>query len=197
MLGIAKKLEDGGTAFFIQERYQEIPRTNDDTVKTFKIWKIRSMVEGAEKDAEKVAVRGSQEKADPRATKLGAMMRRYKLDELPQLYQVITGELSAVGIRPIPHEPISRIESRHARDHAVPCIFEEWKHSYGKGKKGLTGISQVKESGRRIDEEAFHYDTFYTKNASLGLDLYLLWATLGRMLDTYPRRKSRAKEVKE
>lgn len=197
ILGIAKKLEDGGTAFFVQERYRKFQSSEQDSDDTFQIWKIRSMVEGAEKDAENIAVRGSQEKHDPRATSIGKVMRKYKLDELPQLYQVVSGQLSLVGVRPIPSEPLARIQKRHAPNHVERCIFEGWKQEYGKGKKGLTGITQVRESGKRIDEEAFHYDTFYTKNASLGLDLYLLWATLGRILDTYPQRKSRAKEVKE
>ncbi len=136
VLGIAKKLEDGGTAFFIQERYQKIPN------------------------------------------------------------QVVLGQLSAIGVRPLPSDIVKRLSSS-SEEKEPSKLFNEWGLAYGAGRKGLTGLQQVRGIGKRIPGERFHYDIFYTKNAILGLDLYLLWATLGRILGTYPRRKSRAKEVKE
>lgn len=197
VLGIAKKLEDGGTAFFVQERYNTIPDAVGDDLETadmLKVWKIRSMYEGAEKDASKVLKKGVAESSDPRQTKLGKTLRKYKLDELPQLFQVLTGQLSAIGARPLPALSV-RVLSGLSEGREPSPLFNDWVLAYNKGKKGLTGLEQVRESGMRMSGERFHYDLFYTKNASLGLDLYLLWATIGRILGTYPRRKSRIKEI--
>jgi|GEM_PF-2171791 len=188
LLGIAKKIEDGGTAFFIQERYDSIPLEGSDDTKLLTVWKIRSMVEGAEKDAPSVIREGLPEGTDPRVTQLGKTMRGYKLDELPQLYQAVIGQLSAVGVRPLPRESIKKFDT-DPHEYKSRLLYREWAQAYGKGKKGLTGLHQVRDSGMRISKEIFHYDIFYTKNASLGLDLYLLWATLGRVLGYYPRRK--------
>lgn len=196
VLGIVKKLEDGGSAFFVQERYQTIPQENKEDAKTFRIWKIRSMVEGAEKDASRVLKRGVDEKLDPRQTKLGKTLRRYKFDELPQFFHVISGKLSAIGARPLPPSSV-RVLNGSSEGKEPSSLFHEWVSAYNKGKKGLTGLQQVRGTEKRMSGERFHSDIFYTKNASLGLDLYLLWATIGRILGTYPRRKSRTKEVKE
>ena len=159
VLRIAKKLEDGGTAFFVQERYRNIPNDASSKSDMLKVWKIRTMYEGAEKDVSKVLKRGVEEKLDPRQTKFGKTLRKYKLDELPQLFQVITGQLSAIGARPLPRSSIDMWSGLSEGKEPSP-LFNDWASAYNKGKKGLTGLHQVRESGMRVSGERFHYDFF-------------------------------------
>ncbi|TYP52405.1 sugar transferase [Thermosediminibacter litoriperuensis] len=82
------KIEDGGPVFFRQERI-------GFNGKKFKIWKFRTMVFDAEKKGEQITVSN-----DPRITKIGRLLRKYKIDELPQLINVLIGDMSLVGPRP-------------------------------------------------------------------------------------------------
>jgi len=88
VIGILIKLEDGGSVFYRQERVGQ-------NWKIFKIYKFRTMVEGADKMGSQVT-----RADDPRITRIGKFLRRYKLDELPQLINVVKGEMSLVGPRP-------------------------------------------------------------------------------------------------
>jgi lipopolysaccharide/colanic/teichoic acid biosynthesis glycosyltransferase len=88
IIAILIKLDDGGPVFFVQERigYKGKP---------FKIWKFRTMVVGAEQKGSLITVG-----RDPRITRVGYFLRKFKLDELPQLFNVLKGEMSLVGPRP-------------------------------------------------------------------------------------------------
>jgi len=88
VIGLLIKLEDGGSIFFRQERVGQ-------NWKTFKIYKFRTMIEGADKMGSQVT-----RADDPRITRIGKFLRRYKLDELPQLINIVKGEMSLVGPRP-------------------------------------------------------------------------------------------------
>lgn len=88
VVAVLIKLEDGGPVFFRQERIGL-------KGKKFKIWKFRTMIVDAEKRGTKITVNN-----DPRITKIGRFLRKYKIDELPQLINVVKGEMSLVGPRP-------------------------------------------------------------------------------------------------
>ena len=136
----------------------------------FTVWKFRTMVADAE--ARKVELEHLSEgpgllfklKDDPRVTKAGRFLRRYSLDELPQLWNVLRGEMSLVGPRPaLPSE----VEQ-----------YDDWVRNRLQVKPGMTGLWQV--SGRTDTSFADYvrYDLFYIQNWSLSLDLWILWRTL-------------------
>jgi lipopolysaccharide/colanic/teichoic acid biosynthesis glycosyltransferase len=136
------------------------------------MYKLRTMRDGA--DAEKPAVahlnlsddsRLFKIPADPRVTRLGRTMRRWSLDELPQLYNVLVGDMSLVGPRPFFEEDLSRYEPRHYARLLV--------------KPGLSGLWQVSGRSQILDfEEVVRLDREYIDNWSLGLDLWILGRTL-------------------
>ena len=108
-------------------------------------------------------------KHDPRITRIGKFLRRYSLDELPQLFNVLLGEMSLVGPRPLPVRDVERFQTPHfIRQEVLP---------------GITGLWQV--SGRsNIDnfEDAVKLDITYIENWSLWLDLTILLKTVGVVL---------------
>lgn len=108
-------------------------------------------------------------------TAFGRFLRRHYLDEMPQLFQVLLGQLSLVGIRVLPpevHDGLCRSWS-HQR-------YDRWRTTYSEARLGLTGVHQVLRGPGKEDERRFWRDTFYSRRASLGFDLYLLWRTLSR-----------------
>ena len=105
--------------------------------------------------------------ADPRLTRVGAVLRRLSLDELPQLLNVLRGEMSLVGPRPLPADQVAANLELLSPRHEVPA--------------GMTGWWQV--NGRSGDpEEAIHLDQFYIENWSLSLDLYVILKTFGAVV---------------
>jgi len=155
---LAIKLTSRGPVFFIQERLGQygVP---------FPCFKLRTMVDGAEKGTPQWAA-----EKDPRITWVGKILRKTRLDELPQLYNVWRGEMSFVGPRPI-------------RCHFAAMLTKEVP-SYRLrfvAKPGLTGWDQV-HNGYPSTLEAqirkFHCDLYYLHHASFGLDLLLLGKTL-------------------
>jgi|UniRef100_A0A7C5ELW6 lipopolysaccharide/colanic/teichoic acid biosynthesis glycosyltransferase len=159
LAALAIKLTSRGPVFFIQERLGQNGRP-------FRCVKLRTMVVGAEADAPRWAVA-----EDPRVTRIGRLLRRSRLDELPQLYNVWRGEMSFVGPRPI-REHFARMLTR--AEPRFPLRFA--------AKPGLTGWDQV-HNGYPSTFEAqlrkFQFDLYYLERASLWLDLKILWKTLG------------------
>jgi len=107
---------------------------------------------------------------DPRVTRLGYWLRRTCLDELPQLWNVLTGEMSMVGPRPELPEIVAQ--------------YEPWQHARHSIRPGITGWWQVMRDGTgdRLMHEATELDLYYVAHASPGLDLLILWRTLGLVI---------------
>jgi exopolysaccharide biosynthesis polyprenyl glycosylphosphotransferase len=162
-IALAIKAEDGGPVFFKQVRVGQ-------SGEPFRVWKFRTMIV----DAEQIRARLDQQNEgngalfkmfkDPRVTKPGVWLRRYSLDELPQLINVVRGEMSLVGPRPALAEEIAKYDGTHMIRRIVV-------------KPGITGLWQV---GGRSDlslEDSMRLDVHYVENWTLFLDLQILWKT--------------------
>jgi exopolysaccharide biosynthesis polyprenyl glycosylphosphotransferase len=162
VIAIAIRLNDHGPVFFRQTRVGRDGRR-------FKLCKFRTMVVDAEQ--RKAHLEGLNEGAgvlfkmrkDPRVTKVGAWLRRWSLDELPQLFNVLTGDMSLVGPRPALPLEVARYGDHMRRRLVV--------------KPGITGLWQVSGRSGLPWEEAFRLDLRYVDNWSLALDLQILWKT--------------------
>ena len=151
------KREDGGPVFFSQVR------TGLDG-RSFKLFKFRSMRADAEGDGEAHWTRTR----DSRVTRIGEVLRRTNLDELPQLYNVLRGDMSLVGPRPEQPEFVERFRSRYPAYNVRHRV-----------RAGLTGWAQV--NGLRGDtsiRQRIVHDLYYIENWSLSLDMRILWRTL-------------------
>ena len=151
------KREDGGPVFFSQVR------TGLDG-RSFRLFKFRSMRVDAEGDGEARWTRTR----DSRVTRVGEVLRRTNLDELPQLYNVLRGDMSLVGPRPEQPKFVERFRSRYPAYNVRHRV-----------RAGLTGWAQV--NGLRGDtsiRQRIVHDLYYIENWSLGLDMRILWRTL-------------------
>ena len=165
IVAILIKLEDPkGKVFFAQERNGRYP-------KTFKMYKFRSMVHNAEELLKDLMDRNEQTgpvfkiNDDPRITKVGKVIRRTSIDELPQLFNVLKGDMSLVGPRPpIPHE-VEQYNSYQMQRLAV--------------KPGLTCIWQVSGRNSIGFDEWVEMDIEYIKTRNLWLDIKLIFKTVG------------------
>jgi exopolysaccharide biosynthesis polyprenyl glycosylphosphotransferase len=156
LLALAVKATSSGPALFRQER---VGRDNQ----TFIIYKFRTM----RRDAEKATGPVWASKNDPRRTPIGAFLRRSSLDELPQLFNVLAGNMSLVGPRPERQHFVKQFQK------TIPRYLE--RHRV---KAGLTGWAQVHGlRGNTPVEERVKYDLWYVENWSLWLDLKILMRT--------------------
>jgi exopolysaccharide biosynthesis polyprenyl glycosylphosphotransferase len=161
-IGIAIRLEDGGPAFFRQVR---VGRDG----KPFRLYKFRTMVVQAERQKALLAARDEgagvlfKIRDDPRITRIGARLRRWSLDELPQLINVLLGQMSLVGPRPALPEEAAKYGEYVRRRLAV--------------RPGITGLWQIHGRSDLPWEEAVRLDLRYVENWSLALDLLILWKT--------------------
>jgi len=152
LVALLVKLESAGSVFYTQERMGLDARP-------FKILKFRSMRQDAESDGP-----GWTQKDDPRRTRLGSIMRRFELDELPQLINILIGDMSFVG--PRAERPVYVEQFRQS----IPRYMDRHRE-----KAGLTGWAQV--NGLRGDTsiaERTKYDLWYIENWSLWLDLKII-----------------------
>ena len=158
VVAILIKLDSSGPVLYSQIR---VGQNN----KPIRIYKFRSMRNDAEKNGDAVwAVEN-----DPRVTRVGHFLRKTRIDELPQLFNVLIGELEFVGPRPERPEFVEKLQS------LIP--YYALRHTV---KPGITGWAQVMfHYGSTIDEskEKLQYDLFYIKNMSLKLDLLILFHT--------------------
>ena len=162
-LVIKIRSEDGGPAFYSQERIGK-----DE--KPFKMWKFRSMVVDADKMLDKLEDQNEIDgamfkiKDDPRVTKIGHVIRKYSLDELPQLWNVLIGDMSLVGPRP-----------------PLPSEVEEYTN-YDKQRltvmPGCTGLWQVTRRSEADFDEMVWLDIVYINHSGLWEDLKLIIKTV-------------------
>ena len=159
VLAAVIKLSSPGPALYSQLRVGQNGRL-------FRVYKLRSMRNDAEKNTGAVwAVAG-----DPRITRVGHFLRRSRLDEIPQLWNVLVGNMSLVGPRP------ERPEFVEALTRQIP--FYSMRHVV---KPGLTGWAQVRYTyGASVEDamEKLQHDLFYIKNLTIGLDLFILFETV-------------------
>jgi Undecaprenyl-phosphate glucose phosphotransferase len=160
-IAVIVRLTSRGPIFYAQERMGL-------DGKGFTVYKFRSMYEGAESNTGPVWARED----DPRATPIGRWLRRLDLDELPQFWNVLRGDMSIVGPRP-----------------ERPFFVEQFKHRIPqymlrhKVKAGITGWAQVNGwRGNTSLEKRIEYDLYYIENWSVTLDLKIMWLTIFRGL---------------
>jgi exopolysaccharide biosynthesis polyprenyl glycosylphosphotransferase len=165
LIALLIKLDSPGPIFFKQNRIGL-------HCQNFKMWKFRTMITNADKMQAALEAKNQNKdgvlfkmKDDPRITKIGKFLRRYSLDELPQLFNVVLGEMSLVGPRPLPMRDVEKFQTKHfIRQEVLP---------------GMTGLWQV--SGRSdIDdfEDVIKLDLDYIQNWSLWVDLQILLKTV-------------------
>lgn len=161
-VAIAIKLTTGGPVLFRQDRVTEGGRV-------FSMYKFRTMTNGADSHLKPATIDTSvpffKLKDDPRVTKLGKFLRTLSVDELPQLFNVIAGDMSLVGPRPLAAEQVTANPGLLAPRHEV--------------RSGLTGWWQINGRSKLSPEEAVELDLFYIENWSFTLDLYILLRTFG------------------
>ncbi len=168
VLAIIVKIDSPGPAFFAQERVGENGRR-------FRFYKLRSMRAGAEREFAAIAatlnpLAGPAVKVpgDPRITRAGRWLRRWSLDELPQFWNVLCGEMSLVGPRP---EEVS-----------VVAQYSDWHRQRLAVKPGLTGPMQVNGRGLLSLDERTRLELAYIENYSLGRDIEILIRTIPAIL---------------
>jgi len=152
ILGLIIKLTSKGPIIFKQKRYGLFGTE-------FICYKFRSMYQNV--SAEKVS-----NKTDVRITPIGRFMRKSHLDELPQFFNILKGDMSLVGPRPLPFKEIKK--------------FNKTKEAYSRLllRPGITGLTQI-HSGRQLSTEKYlQYDNLYVLNPSLIKDISILWQTL-------------------
>jgi exopolysaccharide biosynthesis polyprenyl glycosylphosphotransferase len=164
---VAIRLESEGPALFSQIRTGEGGRL-------FRMWKLRTMVRDAEArlrelvDVERLAEPVFKLEKDPRVTRVGAFLRRTSLDELPQLWNVVRGEMSLVGPRPEEEKIVARYNAHQRRRL--------------KAKPGITGLQQVEARGGASLEDRIRLDVLYIRRRTFLLDLWILARTLGAVI---------------
>jgi len=163
MIALAIKLTDPGPVYFRQTRIGK-------NGQPFTVWKFRTMVVDAEaRKAQLLAWNDGngalfKMRRDPRVTRAGSWLRRGSLDELPQLFNVLFGNMSMVGPR-----PALAVEVAEYRDHMRRRLVV---------KPGITGLWQVSGRSDLSWDEAERLDLRYVENWSLALDLQILWKTV-------------------
>jgi exopolysaccharide biosynthesis polyprenyl glycosylphosphotransferase len=160
VIAVAIRLTSRGPVFFHQERVTKGGRS-------FRMHKFRTMKVDVASPAD-TSTPFFKLESDPRLTSVGRLIRRLSLDELPQLWNVLKGEMSVVGPRPLPADQVAANLELLSSRHEVPA--------------GVTGWWQVNGRSRLLPEQALVLDQFYIENWSLTLDLYIVLKTFGAVL---------------
>lgn len=167
LIALAVKLDSPGPVFFSQKRCGKNGRE-------FWMHKFRTMVPDAEQRQKELRAQNSVDgpmfklEEDPRITRVGKMLRKTSLDELPQLLNVLRGEMSLVGPRPLAYDEMK--------------FCPTWRDARLSVTPGLTGLWQVKARNRNRFAEWIRYDLEYVRGHSLRLDLYILIRTVRVLL---------------
>jgi len=173
LIAVAIKLTDGGSIFFKHERIGFRGRK-------FKVLKFRSMYPDADKRLKEILEKDPKAKEewektfklknDPRVTPIGKFLRKTSLDELPQFFNVLKGDMSIVGPRPVVEEELKK-------------YYREKAEIYKSVKPGITGYWQVEGRSDVEDyEERVRMDEWYVKNQSFWLDIKIILKTIKVML---------------
>lgn len=163
LLALAIRLDSPGGIFYGQERVGLNGRV-------FRIYKFRSM----RADAEAATGAVFSQKGDPRVTRVGRFMRKTRFDELPQIYNILRGDMSVVGPRPERPEHVKRLTQK------IPFYRTRLVI-----RPGLTGWAQVRYNYGANDEDALvklQYDLYYIRHQSLVLDLNIIVRTVGKVI---------------
>ena len=163
IIALALYLDSRGPIFYSQERVGK-------GGKKFFLYKLRTMVPDAEVDG--VAQRAQQD--DPRITRVGRWLRKFRLDEMPQLINILKGEMSAVG--PRPERPSHLIEL----DEKVP--FHRLRNAVKPGMAGWAVVNFGYIDDLESAKLRLQYDLYYVKHQSLMLDLIILFRTIGQVI---------------
>jgi exopolysaccharide biosynthesis polyprenyl glycosylphosphotransferase len=171
LIAMAVKLTSEGPVYFVAPRVGRGGRY-------FNFYKFRSMYTGNKREE----VAGGNEKAghlfkikyDPRITPVGRFIRRYSLDELPQLFNVIAGDMSLVGPRPLPAEDLA--------GDGTSADFKQWADQRARVLPGITGLWQVKGRSDLDFEDMVRLDVEYVRNWSIWLDVKILLMTPAAVL---------------
>jgi len=160
IIAIAIKLDSEGPVFFVQERLGK-------DGKVFRLYKFRTMIHGSEKSGSGLHTYAD----DPRITRVGKILRRTSLDELPQLINVLKGEMSIIGPRPpVPYHP-----------KPYECYTEEERLRFSV-LPGITGYAQVMGRNELTWDERIALDVEYVRNFSIWLDAKILLMTIATIL---------------
>ena len=166
-IGLAIKLDSRGPVFYHQERYTK-------ECKEFYMYKFRSMYIDADQRIKELQGYNEADgplfkiKNDPRITRVGRFIRRFSIDELPQIINVLKGELSLVGPRP-----------------PLPCEvkkYDEWEMKRMNVKQGITGLWQTSGRSELSFEEMARLDLYYIQNWSIEMDIKILLKTIPTVL---------------
>jgi lipopolysaccharide/colanic/teichoic acid biosynthesis glycosyltransferase len=168
LIAVAVKLDSRGPVLFRQQRLGK-------DLRTFNMWKFRSMRHEAGDELHREAVRRTAESHrreigtfksldDPRVTRFGRFIRAWNLDELPNLVNILRGEMSVVGPRP-------------ALDYELP-YYKDWYYRRFAVKPGLTGLWQVKRADAEDFDEMIRMDVEYVEEMGFWLDLRLILTTV-------------------
>jgi lipopolysaccharide/colanic/teichoic acid biosynthesis glycosyltransferase len=171
LVGMLVRMDSPGPVFFTQERIGK-------GFKPFRIYKFRTMRENAEESGPRITVDG-----DDRITETGRVLRRYKLDELPQLLNVLKGDMSFVGPRPEVKEYIQSFRAEYEKLLSVrPGITDPASIRYSNEERVLAGSRNWEERYKtHVLPEKIRMSMEYLENNSIATDLSLIFRTLFRI----------------
>ena len=167
VIALLIKLDDGGSVFYVQRRVGEGGRT-------FNMVKFRTMIPNADKLLPELIAKYQLDPKhpklanDPRQTRVGRVLRRTSLDELPNLFNVLRGEMSLVGPRPAVPEEVA--------------LYQDWHKQRLRAVPGITGLWQISGRSDVPFEEMCLMDIYYIETWSLKFDLQILLMTIPRVL---------------
>ena len=165
IFGMLVKLEDGGPIIYKQERLGK-------DGKLFNLYKVRSM----RIDAEKFGIQWAQNN-DPRVLRIGRFIRKTRIDEIPQLFNILKGDMSIVG--PRPERPMFTMQFNEEIEGFINRLVV---------KPGLTGLAQVNGGYEMTPEEKLEWDVKYIENRSNLLDIKIILKTIKIILTGYGAR---------
>jgi Undecaprenyl-phosphate galactose phosphotransferase WbaP len=171
LIALAIKFDSAGSVFFLEKRIGH-------NGNYFSVWKFRTMVTNANVLLEKYLKanpdlaeeweKTRKVKNDPRITRVGKFLRRFSLDELPQLINIVRNEMSLIGPRPIVDEEV--------------CKYGEQFKLYKQVKPGLSGLWQVSGRNDLSYDTRVYLDEYYVRNYSIWLDLYIIRYTIDALI---------------